>query len=191
MKGQPSLFVVGGTRSGKSALALRWAKAQGERRLFVATLRVCDEEMAKRVARHRAERGSDWEVCEEPLTLEEALKARLDQGTPDVLLLDCLSSWIVNLLAAELAASEILQRVRSLGAFLCTAPCAVALVSLETGLGIVPVSALGRLYRDILGESNQILAKCFTNVLFVACGLPLVLKGHLPAELMGQSTEEH
>ncbi|MBO4335460.1 MAG: bifunctional adenosylcobinamide kinase/adenosylcobinamide-phosphate guanylyltransferase [Desulfovibrio sp.] len=181
---QASLFLVGGTRSGKSALALRWAEGQGQNRLFVATLRVCDDEMAARVARHRAERGAGWDICEEPLALENALSRRLHASSrPDVLVIDCVSSWIANLLETGLSSADIRARVHSLGAFLRDAPCAVALVSLETGLGIVPVSALGRLYRDVLGESNQILARSLATVLFVSCGLPLVLKGSLPPEL--------
>ncbi|MCR5813034.1 MAG: bifunctional adenosylcobinamide kinase/adenosylcobinamide-phosphate guanylyltransferase [Desulfovibrio sp.] len=187
---QAGLFVVGGTRSGKSALALKWAQSQGTHRLFLATLRITDQEMAARVARHRTERGTCWQLCEEPLALEEALSRSFAQsGVPDVLLMDCLSSWLANLMEAGLSATEILSRVRALGDFLQNAPCAVALVSLETGLGIVPVTSLGRLYRDLLGESNQILARLFPTVLFVSCGLPLVLKGVLPSELCLGSTD--
>ena len=110
---QASLFLVGGTRSGKSALALRWAERQGQNRLFVATLRVRDEEMAARVARHRAERGAGWDVCEEGLALEEALSRHWQAKRPDVLLIDCLSSWIANLLEAGLGSAEITARVRA------------------------------------------------------------------------------
>ncbi len=156
----PLVLFVGGTRSGKSALAQRWAEAQASRRLFLATCRVedGDVEMAARVARHQAGRGVGWFCVEEALDPLAALKgflaATADQNghAVDVALLDCVSLWIANLLAAGL-------------------------------LGIVPATPLGRAYRDALGLANQTLAGVCTHVVFVSCGLPLALKGPLPEGL--------
>ena len=189
----PLVLFVGGTRSGKSALAQRWAEAQASRRLFLATCRVedGDVEMAARVARHQAGRGVGWFCVEEALDPLAALKgflaATADQNghAVDVALLDCVSLWIANLLAAGLPAAEVQERVAGLAAGLADPRRALptALVSAETGLGIVPATPLGRVYRDALGLANQTLAGVCTQVVFVSCGLPLALKGPLPEGL--------
>lgn len=187
----PLVLFVGGTRSGKSALAQRWAEAQAPQRLFLATCRVDDEdvEMAARVARHQAGRGAGWLCVEEPLNPLAALKCFLadpaaggNDGATGVVLLDCVSLWIANLLAAGLTAAEVQERVAGLAAGLADPRRALptALVSAETGLGIVPATPLGRVYRDVLGLANQTLAGVCSHVVFVSCGLPLALKGPLP-----------
>lgn len=186
---RPALLFVGGTRSGKSGLAQRWAEAQACRRLFLATCRAEDAEMAERVARHQAQRGAGWQCLEEPLDPLAALKVFFDQRAarpeplPGVLLLDCVSLWLANLLAAGLAPDAALERVAALAAWLETPGLPTAMVSAETGLGIVPGTALGRLYRDLLGSANQMLARSCAHVIFVSCGLPLALKGPLPEEI--------
>lgn len=176
---------VGGTRSGKSALAQQWVERHavgGEPcLLYVATCRAEDGEMAARVARHQRMRGPAWRVCEEaldPLGAITACLARPDNGLRAVLL-DCISLWVANLLAEGMVHDDILARVHALadGLGACGVPC--ALVSAEVGLGLVPTSALGRQYRDILGETNQQLASACDSVIFATCGLPLVIKGDL------------
>lgn len=145
--------------------------------------------MAERVARHQAQRGAGWECLEEPLDPLAALKnffarrAARPEPLPGVLLLDCISLWLANLLAAGLTPDAALERVAALAACLETPALPTALVSAETGLGIVPDTALGRIYRDLLGIANQTLAKACTHVIFVSCGLPLALKGPLPEEI--------
>ena len=182
----PLVLFVGGTRSGKSGLAQRWAEAQSPRRLFLATCRVEDAEMAARVARHQAARGAGWHCVEEPLDPLAVLggcPAGSAFGGAGVVLLDCVSLWIANLLAAGLTPEAVQARVAALAAGLAENGCRarpVALVSAETGLGIVPPTPLGRLYRDVLGLANQTLARACTHVIFVSCGLPLALKGPLP-----------
>lgn len=180
---------VGGTRSGKSALAQQWVEGHASggnaRLLYVATCRVEDDEMAARVALHRQKRGPSWTVCEEALdplgAVSKCLAAPPDtpQDRPCAILLDCISLWVANLLAAGLDSEAIAARVQTLaqGLASCGLPC--ALVSAEVGMGLVPTSALGRQYRDILGETNQILAAVCDSVVFVTCGLPLVIKGKL------------
>ncbi|WP_298030612.1 bifunctional adenosylcobinamide kinase/adenosylcobinamide-phosphate guanylyltransferase [uncultured Desulfovibrio sp.] len=191
----PLVFFVGGTRSGKSGLAQRWAEAQASRRLFLATCRVEDNdvEMAARVARHQAGRGAGWFCVEEPLDPLTVLKGVLagssgqDGDAAGVTLLDCVSLWVANLLAVGLTPEEIQTRVAALAVGLADEPGGrvrpMALVSAETGLGIVPSTPLGRVYRDVLGLANQTLAGVCTHVVFVSCGLPLALKGPLPEGL--------
>ena len=197
-----SIFFVGGTRSGKSGLAQRWAEAQAPRRLYLATCRVEDAEMAARVALHQKVRGAGWECREEPLdpmaVLTELWAGQQGAGpqTVGVVLLDCISLWLANLLAAGLSHEVALGRVQDLVEAISGHQCdqkrgqtddgslnnriALAVVSSEVGSGIVPVSALGRQYRDVLGQANQMLARACKRTVLVSCGLPLALKGGLP-----------
>lgn len=177
-----TLFFLGGVRSGKSAAALRWAEACSPNRLFVAPCRVTDEEMRARVARHKAARGATWRVCEEPRALVETL-ARHNMADTGVLVLDCLSSWVANCLEDGLSACAIVSQAQEIADQLAHPTCAIGVVSLEVGLGSMPMHPLARTYGDILGECNQILAGACTTVLFFAAGLPLLLKGHRPAML--------
>ena len=187
--GCPTLLVSGGTRSGKSALGLRWAEGQAAspptRRVFLATARSLDEETAARVARHQAERGPCWTLCEAPLDPLTALCRLSDEAPPfAVVLLDCVTMWLCNLLGENLPPADILLRVQALAQWLEKAPLPVALVTAEVGLGIVPVSPAGRQFRDLQGEANQILARSCQSVVLAACGLPLALKNTLPKELL-------
>ncbi|MTJ93745.1 MAG: bifunctional adenosylcobinamide kinase/adenosylcobinamide-phosphate guanylyltransferase [Desulfovibrio sp.] len=185
-----ALLFVGGTRSGKSGMALRWAEAQAPHRLYLATGRADDEEMTARIARHKAERGSGWLCSEEPLDPAAVLAgvARKSAGGSDncaagVVLLDCVSLWVANLMAADMAEKDILDRVDALAAVIADYPLPLVLVSVEAGLGMVAMSSLGRRFQDTLGLANQALARVCDTVLFVSCGLPLVLKGQLPEEI--------
>ena len=184
----PAILFVGGTRSGKSGLAQRWAEAQALQRLYLATGRADDEEMAARIARHRQERGEGWQCLEEALDPAGALASLTDaprpgSSAPGVVLFDCVSLWVANLMAADLAEKDILERVEALAASIAACPLPLALVSAEAGLGMVAMSSLGRRFQDTLGLANQALARACETVLFVSCGLPLVLKGQLPEEL--------
>lgn len=228
------VFFVGGTRSGKSGMAQRWAEAVAPQRLYLATCWAEDEEMARRVARHQDMRGAGWQCLEEPLNPAAALDRLFAAATqtgntrssqtqlaangtegpegpdvpdglagpkgpeipdgpempkgpetavPGVILLDCISLWIANLLARDQDEKAILRRVSALGERLAAPPVPVAVVSAETGLGLVPMSPLGRAFNDVLGLANQELARVCHHVVFVSCGLPLALKGALPEEL--------
>ena len=185
-----ALLFVGGTRSGKSGMAQRWAEAQAPQRLYLATGRADDAEMAARIARHKAERGNGWLCSEQPLdpAAELAEVARAAAGgagtrTAGVVLFDCVSLWVANLMAADMTEQEILDRVDALAAVIADYPLPLALVSVEAGLGMVAMSSLGRRFQDTLGLANQALARVCDTVLFVSCGLPLVLKGQLPEEI--------
>ena len=185
--GRAVLF-VGGTRSGKSGMAQRWAEAQAPQRLYLATGRADDDEMAARIARHKAERGSGWLCREEPLDPAGALASLTSAPQPGgkgprVVLFDCVSLWVANLMAADMSERDILDRVEALAASIAAYPLPLALVSVEAGLGMVAMSSLGRRFQDTLGLANQALARVCGTVLFVSCGLPLVLKGQLPEEI--------
>lgn len=175
-------LVLGGARSGKSAYAQHRAEASagrgaGRRLTFVATAQAGDEEMAERIARHRADRDTRWETVEAPIALAQTL-AKL--GEADVVLVDCLTLWLSNVLLAGLDVPE--EGARLVRA---AAACAAELwlVSNEVGLGLVPDNALGRRFRDEAGRLNQTMAAQADAVVFVAAGLPLVLKPSAPPPL--------
>jgi adenosylcobinamide kinase/adenosylcobinamide-phosphate guanylyltransferase len=156
------VFLLGGARSGKSSLAVRLA---GESRLpvvFIATGEARDEEMAERIARHRAERPAGWRTVEEPLDLHAALESA---PTDACVVVDCLSLWVANVLEAG---REPDQRVPAR-----TAPTIV--VSNEVGLGVVPMTPLGREYRDVLGRVNAAWAAAADEPYFVVAGKALRL----------------
>jgi adenosylcobinamide kinase / adenosylcobinamide-phosphate guanylyltransferase len=166
-------LVLGGVRSGKS----RYAQQLGERVqrvVFVATAQAGDDEMQRKIERHRSSRPQHWTTVEEPLALGEAI-AQHGPGS-DLLIIDCLTFFATNLLHAE--AGE--EPVDELCAVLSAPPCPVVLVSNEVGSGVVPPYPLGRQFRDLLGEINQRVATVATDAVLLIAGLPLVLKGQLP-----------
>jgi adenosylcobinamide kinase/adenosylcobinamide-phosphate guanylyltransferase len=165
--------VGGGARSGKSAFALRLARSLGSRRLYVATAEAKDAEMRDRIARHARERGDGFRTLECPLELESAFASIRDA---DVVLLDCLSFWMANLLVSGNAEDEVLDRVRTWEAGLRGAPYHLVVVSNEVGFGLVPDTPLGRLFRDVSGRAHQHLAARFDEVYFGAMGMMLRLK---------------
>ena len=168
-------LVVGGARSGKSAYAERLATATARPRRYIATAEAWDDEMRARIALHRQDRGANWTTVEAPLDLVAALGA----ARPDeVVLVDCATLWLTNhLLAEHDLQAEAAALLTSLSA--CKAP--VIIVSNEVGWGIVPENALARRFRDAQGRLNQTLAGAADLVVTVIAGLPLVLKGRLPA----------
>jgi len=169
-------LILGGARSGKSALALRRAAAaaqSGRAVTWLATAQALDAEMAERIARHRAERPGGWRTVEEPLHLAQAL--RNSAAADNCVVVDCLTLWLTNLL---LAGDDALPG-RETAALLATLPALpgeIILVANEVGLGIVPDNPLGRRFRDEAGRLNQSVAALCDHVVFVAAGLPLQLK---------------
>lgn len=166
-------LILGGARSGKSALAERLA-AESDEVVYLATGQAGDEEMRERIAHHRARRPAHWGCIEEPIALAAALRRH---AAPDrCLLVDCLTLWLSNLLGAE--DESVFEREReALLSSLAALPGRVLLVSNEVGLGIVPMGALSRRYVDEAGRLHQALGALCDRVVFVAAGLPLVLKG--------------
>lgn len=166
-----SLLVLGGARSGKSRYAQGRAEATGLVPLFIATAQAFDEEMAERIARHQAERGNGWQTVEAPLDLADAIAAH---AAPDhVLLVDCLTLWVSNLLLGE---RDIPSATTALTDAVAAARGPVILVSNEVGAGIVPENPLARQFRDAAGRINQQVAAIANEVRLVVAGLSLQLK---------------
>jgi len=166
-------LVLGGARSGKSALAERMAAQTGQPVTVIVTAQIHDTEMAERIARHQADRPDHWQTIEAPCKLAAALKAQAREG--HCLLIDCLTLWLTNLMLD--ADPQRLDTERdALLAILPTLPGRILLVANEVGLGIVPDNPLARRFRDEAGRLNQMLATHCNEVLFVAAGLPVTLK---------------
>lgn len=166
------ILIGGGVRSGKSAFALSLARRQAGRRVYLATAEPGDAEMRERIARHAAERGDDFATVEEPLALVEAV-GRIDA---EVLVLDCLTFWLANLLMRERAEGDILAEAARLEETIRSRPFRAIVVTNEVGMGIVPESALGRAFRDVAGRAHRRFARAADEVYFGALGMMLRLK---------------
>jgi adenosylcobinamide kinase/adenosylcobinamide-phosphate guanylyltransferase len=163
-------LVLGGARSGKSRHALILAMATPPPWVYIATAQALDDEMAERIAKHKADRGSGWSTIEEPIELARAV-AEAPPKSP--LVIDCMTLWVSNLMIAGHDVDEAMARfVKSLDGR--RAPTIV--VSNEVGAGLVPETALGRAFRDQSGLVNQQLAVSAHNVLFMVAGLAMPLK---------------
>ncbi|HEU4734835.1 MAG TPA: bifunctional adenosylcobinamide kinase/adenosylcobinamide-phosphate guanylyltransferase [Kofleriaceae bacterium] len=149
------IVIGGGVRSGKSAFALRRARALGARRGFLATAQALDAEMAARIAEHVRTRGPEFATIEEPLAVPERLAAL---GELDVVVVDCLTLWLSNLLIRGTGAAAIAARVDDLVRAALQRRFHLLVVTSEVGLGVVPDSALGRAFRDIAGCAHQRIA---------------------------------
>lgn len=169
-------LVLGGARSGKSALAERLVLSTRLRSLYVATGRAWDDEMASRIAHHRDRRGAGWTTIEEPLALAETL--RRHAAADAAILVDCLTLWVTNLMLED---GDVEAEGAALAALLPALPGRIVVVSNEVGLGIVPDNAMARAFRDHAGRLNQAVAAVAAQVVFIAAGLPLVLKSEIPA----------
>ena len=167
------ILVGGGARCGKSDLALALARRLGERRLFLATAQAGDDEMRDRIARHRAERGAAFDTLEEPRALPEALAAA---RAHDVIVVDCLTIWISNLLVDGMPADAVERRVSALMTALAERRAHVVIVSNEVGMGLVPDTPLGRLFRDLTGLAHQRIAAVADELYLAAMGVVLRLR---------------
>ena len=168
------VLVLGGTRSGKSLWALRYAEESYSSYLFLATARVLDEEMSERVKLHKESRGPNWNLLEEPVEIAEALRKKC--RNLEAVLIDCLTVWLSNILLERGKEDIGIYQDRLLKA-LAERKQAIIVVSNEVGMGIVPDYPLGREFRDLAGQLNQRIAALADRVIFMAAGLPLYLKG--------------
>lgn len=172
MRLPPVTLVLGGARAGKSRYAESLIAGSGATAaVYIATAQAGDIEMATRIAAHRAQRAGSWLTIEEPLALADAVSINAQPGRP--ILVDCLTLWLSNLLHAgedpDEACDQLLYALAKL-------PCPTILVSNEVGLGIVPDNALAREFRDHAGRLHQRIAAAVERVVFVAAGLPLLMK---------------
>lgn len=165
-------LILGGARSGKSRLAERLAVASGLSRVYIATAEPHDAEMAARIRQHQTDRGRDWTTVEAPDDLARAITR--ESGAGRILLVDCLTLWLSNLMLAD---RDIDVETEKLIHAIVAVREPIIFVSNEVGLGIVPDNALARRFRDAQGRLNQRVAATVARVIFVAAGLPLVMKG--------------
>jgi adenosylcobinamide kinase/adenosylcobinamide-phosphate guanylyltransferase len=166
-------LILGGARSGKTAYALNLAKNSDLKKWMIATAGAEGPEMDERIAHHKQERGSDWELVEERIRLVDVLKshARSDR----ILVVDCLTLWLSNLTFDQY---DLTAEIARLGRAVPGFPGPVIFVSNEIGFGLVPETRLGRVFRDAQGRLNQVLAQACDNVTLVVAGLPLFLKAY-------------
>jgi adenosylcobinamide kinase/adenosylcobinamide-phosphate guanylyltransferase len=166
------VVLIGGARSGKSALALRLAGRAAAPVVFVATAEARDEEMAERIELHRRERPPEWATVEEAVDLERALAEIPD---PSTVVVDCLSLWVSNLIEAEPAPS--IEAASAAAARVAASRSGLTIaVTNEVGLGIVPVNALARTYRDVLGRVNATWVDAADEAYFVVAGRTIELE---------------
>jgi adenosylcobinamide kinase/adenosylcobinamide-phosphate guanylyltransferase len=165
------VLLIGGARSGKSALAVRIAAAQPAPTTFIATGEPGDDEMTARIEQHRRERPAEWTTVEEPLELAEAIE---NVPTRDCLIIDCLTLWAANMLAVRGAEATDAEAARVAAAAGARAGLTVAITN-EVGLGIVPDHVLGREYRDLLGRVNTCWAAAAERAYLLVAGRALAL----------------
>jgi len=165
---------LGGARSGKSDFALKVAKKLKGEVIYIATAEALDREMSERIKKHKSIRLADWKTVEEPKEIEKVIEENMRfTGT---IIIDCITMWLSNLLVEKedemiLKETEILLRVAR------NTEATFILISNDVGLGIVPLSELGRRFRDLAGRVNQIIAKEADEVYFMVSGIPTKIKG--------------
>lgn len=171
------IFILGGARSGKSSFAERIA-GQSDSVLFVATAQAWDDDMKQRIAAHQSHRPDTWDTLEEPTAIVSAMRPAI--ADHQTVLLDCLTLWVSNMLLENEDSpdieKQILASTKDLLALYEEGTATWIIVSNEVGLGIVPPSSLGRVYRDILGKVNQLVASRAHKVYLMSAGLALELK---------------
>lgn len=165
------VLVLGGARSGKSGFAEQRGDALAGQHIYIATAQAFDDEMARRIARHRADRAGHWRTVECPLELEDVIREH--DGTDSVLLVDCLTLWLSNLM---LGGHDVALARDRLAGLVPKIQGTLLLVSNEVGQGIVPDNVLARQFRDEAGWLNQAMARAANEVWFVTAGLPQRLK---------------
>lgn len=179
--------VTGGARSGKSSFAEKWCMKHSGSAVYIATAQAFDEEMKQRILLHKEQREQEdypWQTIEEPLHLVELLSDYANDANPAVILIDCMTLWLSNVLLAASAKEESPQAIHayisgeidSLVAAVGTYPGIIVIVTNEVGSGIVPEYHLGRLYRDFAGILNRKLAAISDQVFLVTAGIPIELK---------------
>lgn len=180
------ILITGGARSGKSSFAELLAARPGLPVVYIATAQVYDEEMALRVKKHREQRPDEWNLIEEPLAIASVLERYRSERI--ILLLDCVTLWLTNLLLSEYREEPenpyvreekeqtILDQVRAVAHLAQEITPQVIMVTNEVGQGIVPDNPLSRAYRDLAGRANQILGRTASNVYFVVAGYPIEIK---------------
>ncbi|HXX33216.1 MAG TPA: bifunctional adenosylcobinamide kinase/adenosylcobinamide-phosphate guanylyltransferase [Thermodesulfobacteriota bacterium] len=173
--GKKIILITGGCRSGKSRFALDYANQHFSKKLFLATCEALDEEMAQRIAHHKKMRSPEWETIEEPVEIVDKIRRYGDEV--EVILLDCITLWLSNLLMRRKGDSEIMKEISALIDTLQEKQTSLIFVSNEVGMGIVPADPLSRRFRDLSGMTNQKIAEAADTAIFMVSGIPIFLKG--------------
>ncbi|MDP2719592.1 MAG: bifunctional adenosylcobinamide kinase/adenosylcobinamide-phosphate guanylyltransferase [Dehalococcoidia bacterium] len=179
------IFILGGSRSGKSAYAEKLAKQLAGQVLFIATAEAGDEEMAKRIAAHRKNRPKSWRTLEAAGNIGKQIEKKA--GEAGIIIIDCLTLMVSNLMSVTTDSGDeaenrktvlrVKRELRGLLKCMEKVDATFIIVSNEVGLGLVPPYPLGRLYRDLLGEVNQSVARRADEIYFMAAGIPFCMKG--------------
>ena len=169
------IFITGGSRSGKSSLAVKLAQSIRKRKIFIATCIPEDDEMKRRVLLHRKNRPSSWRTIEQRDVLAPLLQKEVKADV--VIIIDCLTLFVSSLLIKESKEDSIKDEVEKAVAIIKKGKATVIIVSNEVGSGLVPDNKLGRDFRDIVGTCNQIVAGGADKVTYMVSGIPLNIKG--------------
>jgi adenosylcobinamide kinase/adenosylcobinamide-phosphate guanylyltransferase len=171
------IFVTGGAKSGKSFFVLSESAKHKGQKAFIATAEALDEEMQNRIEKHKGERGEGWDTYEEPIRVTEMIKQI--EGKYGVIVVDCLTLWLSNLMHAKLDITQELKKLVEVlkDSSLITHHSSLYLVSNEVGSGIVPENELARKFRDLAGTMNQRVAGVSDEVFMVVAGIPVKVKG--------------
>ena len=183
-------LILGGVRSGKSREALRVAALlpPGSRGCFLATAQALDADMQARIARHQAERPQGWTTVEEPYDIAGACERFT--GRFDVMVLDCLTLWVSNLLLRGDKDAAILDATDNLARYAGLRRLSLIMVSNEVGAGVHPPTQIGLRFQDVLGEVNHRLAAASDRVTYMVAGIPMMIKNApVPKDLRDQSFE--
>lgn len=183
------VLVLGGARSGKSSFAQELARTSGLKVVYIATAQATDPEMAARIKQHQDQRPAAWRTIEAPLDVVPSVQ--VEAGLRQVILLDCLSVWVANVLFRGIFPAEgqkeldlpsgrqeyVLEQVERLTSVMQGAEASLVVVTNEVGMALVPEYQAGRIYRDVLGMANQVVAKAAARVYLVVAGIPVLIKG--------------
>ncbi|HEY4908169.1 MAG TPA: bifunctional adenosylcobinamide kinase/adenosylcobinamide-phosphate guanylyltransferase [Methylomirabilota bacterium] len=184
MSRQPVLhqsdLILGGVRSGKSrqAILLATASPSGQRAGFLATARADDRDMARRIARHQADRPTGWCTVEEPYEIAEACRRLTDRV--DLIVLDCLTLWVSNLLLRGDLPDDVLAATDALAKLVSERRVSIIIVSNEVGSGVHPPTEIGVRFQDTLGGVNQRVAAAADRVTLMVAGVPMLIKDSAP-----------
>ena len=173
--GKKVIFITGGCRSGKSRFALNYTNQHFSKKIYLATCEALDEEMAQRIEHHKKMRGPEWHTIEEPVEIVDKIRQYGDKV--EVILLDCITLWLSNILMKWDSDSRIMNEVDRSVNVIKQSPTSFIIVSNEVGMGIVPAEPLGRRFRDLSGMVNQKIAEVADTVIYMVSGIPLFLKG--------------
>jgi adenosylcobinamide kinase/adenosylcobinamide-phosphate guanylyltransferase len=173
--GKKLIFITGGCRSGKSRFALNYANQHFSKKIYLATCEALDEEMAQRIEHHKKMRGPEWHTIEEPVEIVDKIRQYGDKV--EVILLDCITLWLSNLLTKGNDDLKIKDGINRLMEILKQTSTSLIVVSNEVGMGIVPADSLSRQFRDLSGMVNQRIAEMVDTVIFMVSGIPIFLKG--------------